>query len=167
MPKTSKIRNQVGSREITSGTGAEQADIIDFQVICLPMENINFGLDVREIREIGRVSEILPGITGPDNLPREVDYHGEIMPLFDLRLRLGLPHRPYDTENRIIITDAPGGPGAFVVDQVTEILRLDRGFHNSPGEFSPVPQEYISGRYCSEDTEILILDNCCLDWNRK
>lgn len=84
-----------------------------------------FGIDIRGIDEIVRMSPItrVPGT--PRHIAGVINLRGRIVPVVDLRIRLGFaPQAPTKT-TRIIITAAAGVSVGLIVDSVTEVLRVD------------------------------------------
>lgn len=96
------------------------------EVVVFHVEGIAFGVDIRRVVEITKLMEItkvprsLPFIEGIVNL------RGRIIPVIDLRKRLGFPVVPRDNAARIIILRMEGSRLGLLVDRVTKVARIPR-----------------------------------------
>jgi purine-binding chemotaxis protein CheW len=109
-----------GSRGTDAVTGGEdQQELVIFQV-----EDELFGIDIYRVSEITPMMEItkvprsLPFVEGIINL------RGKIIPILDLRRRLGFPSSTRDVSNRIIIVRMERHRMGLLVDRVNKVSRL-------------------------------------------
>ena len=69
---------------------------------------------------------VRPVPDGPAWLAGVINLRGRVLPIMDLRARLGLPPRPVRLETRIIVTDAGGPAGqqliGLLADEALEVL---------------------------------------------
>lgn len=97
------------------------------------LDNEEYAVWIRSVREIIRPTEITPIPRSPADILGIISLRGTIVPIFDLRRRLGLPRRESDPKSRIIVIVIDGAPVGMVVDQVTEVIMAD------PEELEPPP----------------------------
>ncbi len=116
------------------------------------------------------VQEIIRGapITAVPNTPAFVEgvtnLRGNIIPVIDLRRRLSLPtDREKSGKNWVLILDIAGRVTGFVVDAVTEVLKIERDSIEPPPEIvvAGLESQYVQG-VCDIGERLLIL----LDFNR-
>jgi purine-binding chemotaxis protein CheW len=94
------------------------------EVVVFLVEGIAFGIDVGRVVEITKVMEItkvprsLPFIEGIVNL------RGKIIPVVDLRKRLGFEVRQHDDASRIVIVRMDGSRLGLLVDKVTKVAKI-------------------------------------------
>jgi purine-binding chemotaxis protein CheW len=94
------------------------------QHVVFTLSGQEFGMPIREVREIlrmlaiTRIPELPPGILGVINL------RGTILPVLDVAGKLHLPPTEPDDATKILVAERPGGEFAFLADKVTEVLDL-------------------------------------------
>jgi len=83
---------------------------------------------VDAVQEIIRVPDVLIRVPKAlDFVEGLVNLRGAVMPVVDLRTRLGLVRGERDERQRIIVLMVDGVRTGFIVDSVTEVLRVSRG----------------------------------------
>lgn len=122
------------------------------------LEGETFGLPVTHVQEILRVS----GITRVPHAPHPVrgiaNMRGRVLPVVDLRVRLGLSEAPVDEHSRILVVTSRGRLMGLLVDAVRQVVRI------APSSVQPPPpdvmtekSEYILGVvHLGEELTILL-----------
>jgi purine-binding chemotaxis protein CheW len=90
-----------------------------------------------------------------------IDLHGRVIPVTDLRERLGHPAKEPHLNDRLLVMSLAERTFALVVDEVTEVLELP----GSEVEIPPDPlgdSRYLRAVVRREDGLILILDSASL-----
>jgi len=102
--------------------------------------------------EITKVREIimLEGITHVPRLEEHfegvINLRGEVVPVINLRIKLGMEGVDFTPRTRIIITDINGGLVGLLVDAVTSVLRLPESkVEHSSAAVGEVSAEFIRG----------------------
>ncbi len=90
-----------------------------------------FVIDLRRVREIVAPLPVTPVPRAPDFVEGVASLRGEVVPVVDVRRRLGLPVQPPGRRTRFVLVHVAGQVLALVVDAVTEVLRVP------PGEIRP------------------------------
>lgn len=85
---------------------------------------IRYALDVTEVKRIVRAVEITPLPEAPDFVRGLINVAGDIIPVIDMRLRLGLARREMELSDRFILTNPAGIPIALLVDRVEGVVEL-------------------------------------------
>jgi purine-binding chemotaxis protein CheW len=83
-----------------------------------------YGLPVGLVRE---VTPVVLGVSLPEPPPMvesAIDYHGQIIAVLDVRRRFGLPAKPVDLRDHLIVCEAVGRTVALRVDQVLELADI-------------------------------------------
>lgn len=140
------------SRQTSPDKGSQ-----DIQVICFSVGGTVYGMDITGVQEIIRARKPVDGQTDPDTVG-VVTHRGQVIPLIDLRVRLGLPRRRIDDQTRIIVTERADGRAGILVDAVTEVLRFEPSSLQPPPDQVTPYQEMVMGRYRTDDTDVAILD---------
>ena len=84
-----------------------------------------YVLDLRRIREILQPLPITPVPRAPDFIEGVVGLRGEVVPIIDVRKRLGIVPRP-GARGKILLVDVAGRALGLVVDGVVEVVRIPR-----------------------------------------
>ncbi len=88
------------------------------------LDSDEYALDIKNITEVDRIREITPITNSLPYVKGKMNAGGEIIPIIDTRVQVGLPRREYDDETRIIVIDIDGTKNGFIVDAVREVLRV-------------------------------------------
>jgi purine-binding chemotaxis protein CheW len=96
----------------------------DSQVVCFSLDGARYAVPIRQVQEIIRYEEprFLPGaapaVRGLINL------RGRIIPVCDIKQRLGLGDALDPDAARIVVVERPQGVVGIVVDAVDEVVTL-------------------------------------------
>jgi purine-binding chemotaxis protein CheW len=95
----------------------------------------------------------------PDYVEGVVNLRGKVIPVVDLRKRLGMASKEKDKNTRIIIVELSGKTVGFVVDAVREVLRIPKGVTEPPPTLtSGANAEYITAVGKLDDRLLTLLD---------
>lgn len=123
-----------------------------------------FGVDILMVQEIIRSAPITYVPNSPEFVEGVINLRGSIIPVIDLRKRLNLHTASYEKEKDwILILDIGGRVTGFIVDSVTEVLKIQEESIDPPPDIlvAGLHSQYIRG-VCEIDNNLLIL----LDFNR-
>jgi len=131
------------------------------QLVSFFLGGEEYALNSKLVQQIIELREITPIPQSPDFMEGVIDLRGEIIPIINLHLRLGLEKKPLDEKSRIIIIESKGSLMGFICDLVSKILRI------SPSQIGPVPRltkegvksfEFLLGVGKLEEGLLLIID---------
>ena len=105
-----------------------------------------FALPVASVLEILRVA----GITRVPHAPRIVrgvtNMRGKVLPVVDLRVRLGLETAELGPQSRILVASSRGRLLGLLVDAVQQVERIDRNAVQAPpADVMTAQSQYIIG----------------------
>ncbi|HVO21479.1 MAG TPA: chemotaxis protein CheW [Anaeromyxobacter sp.] len=86
----------------------------------------DYALDIMRVREIITPLPVTPVPRAPSFVEGVVRLRGDVIPILDVRRRLGLPAAPATRKTRVLIVSVAGRRLGLVVDEVAEVLRLPR-----------------------------------------
>lgn len=131
------------------------------QLVSFMLADEEYGVEVLKVREIIR----MPTITKMPNVPQHVEgiinLRGKVIPIISMRRRFNLMENENNIQTRIIIMDVCGTLTGFIVDAVSEVIRI----HSS--EIQPPPsmvmsggigQEFITGVFNHAERLLIIMD---------
>ena len=105
-----------------------------------------YGIDILRVQEI-RSYEAPTRIAGsPAHMKGVVNLRGVIVPIVDLRLRLGCASAEYDAFTVVIVLNVRGRVVGAVVDSVSDVLALDDDqVRPAPALHTSVDARHITG----------------------
>jgi len=108
-----------------------------------------FGIGIMRIKEILKPRPITEVPRAPSFLPGIISLRGAIVPVFDLRIRLGLEHAPAGRRERLVVvktgTDSDG-LAALLVDQVLQVVSISGvAIESLPPSPAGVRKDFIEG----------------------
>ena len=129
----------------------------ELQFVVFRLGNQEFALSIFEVERITRFEAPAPLPNAPDFLEGVMPYAGRVVPLVDLRKRLGLPAE-YREETRVMVLQLEEEQVAVVVDQVREVLRVDTRTITPPSPMvRGLAAEYVSGIIARPGRTIIVL----------
>ncbi|MFO7152515.1 MAG: chemotaxis protein CheW [Bacillota bacterium] len=84
-----------------------------------------FGLDIFELQEIIRMVEITRVPKAPSFVEGVVNLRGMVIPIIDLKKKLGIEGSSPCEERKILIVNIGGQVAGFIVDYVTEVATVN------------------------------------------
>jgi len=129
------------------------------QLVTFSIGEEEFGVDILKVQEIIRMMEITKVPRAPEFVEGVINLRGKVIPIIDLRKRFGLSARGHDKHTRIIVIEINNMIVGFVVDSVSEVLRIPFStVEPPPPVVSGLESEYISGVGKLEDRLLILLD---------
>ena len=117
---------------IDQETGEDTAELNealddDEQVVVFRLGKEEFGVPINSVQEIVRVPEELIHVPrAPAFVEGVINLRGSVLPVIDLRLRLGLPRVARSDNQRIMVFLIADVRTGFIVDQVAEVLKIPK-----------------------------------------
>lgn len=133
------------------------AQLVQFVIFKLADED--FAIPIGEVREIIRAVPVTPVPGSPESIRGMINVRGEIAVVVDLKARFSLRERTALQPKHIIITAQKKSLFAFMVDEVTEILRImGNEIKPTPPTVIKVEENYLTGVVIREGRLIALLD---------
>lgn len=131
------LRNSELKEAIQTMTSMSQAQHNDFtveegsdeeeQVVVFRLANGEFGVPIDAVQEIVRVPEVLTHVPkAPSFVEGVINLRGVVLPVIDQRKRLDLPAIERNDRQRIMVFLLGGVRTGFIVDAVTEVLKIPK-----------------------------------------
>ena len=140
------------------GTSAEQVaggKVIQFVTFIL--KNEVYGINVMQVQEVLRVSEIAPVPGAPPYVLGIINLRGNVVTVIDTRGRFGLPPAEVDNSSRIIVIESEKQVVGILVDAVAEVVDLQEGeIDVAPNVGNEESSRYIQG-VATRENNLLIL----------
>ena len=129
------------------------------QLVTFNISQEEFGIDILKVQEIIRTMEITKVPRAPEFVEGVINLRGKVIPIIDLRRRFGMDPRKHDNQTRIVVVELLGMIVGFVVDSVSEVLRIPVDtVVPPPAIVSGIDSEYISGVGKLDDRLLILID---------
>ncbi|MCP4152488.1 MAG: hypothetical protein GY757_32415 [bacterium] len=116
-----------------------------------------YGIGITQVHEIVTMQEITK-LPKSDNFVMGIlNLRGDIIPVYDFRLKLKFEEREYDSETIILIVMLGEKRAGIVVDRVSEVIQFTRQEITDAPQMQDIPAEYVIGIGQKEDKFILLL----------
>jgi len=129
------------------------------QLVTFKVAEEEFGLEILKVQEIIRTMEITKVPRSPAFVEGVINLRGKVIPIIDLRRRFGLDTRAHDQQTRIVVIELGQMIVGFVVDSVSEVLRIPAATVEPPPPIvAGIDSEYINGVGKLPDRLLILLD---------
>lgn len=129
------------------------------QVVVFQVGTELYGADISVVREVGPLQRVTRVPRTPAYIEGVTNLRGRVIPVIDLRKRLGLPSAAATKSTRIAVVELEGGQIGMVVDAVQEVLRVPASAVEPPSPmFSKIDHENVLGIAKVDDRLIILLD---------
>lgn len=130
----------------------------EIQIVSFLVGEEEFGLDLGAVREIIRFPAIAKVPNAPDYIKGIIALRNTLIPIIDLRTKLGAGSDQVDAGTRVIVVDLNGISVGVTVDRVFEVIRLPRETVFPPPQvFDNQSGEKITGIARLDDGQRIIM----------
>lgn len=135
----------------------KEDDII--QWVTFRLDGEVYGINVMQVQEVLRVTEIAPVPGAPDYVMGIINLRGNVVTVIETRKRFGLQSGEIDDSSRIVISEAEGHVVGILVDSVAEVVDLKRSeIESSPNVGNEESSKYIEGVATHNDNLLILVD---------
>jgi purine-binding chemotaxis protein CheW len=121
------VDNQQDDKEHEDVAADDESNDDDEQVVVFRLDKEEFGVPIESVQEIVRVPETLTHVPkAPPFVEGVINLRGAVLPVIDLRKRLGLPAVERSDRQRVMVFLIDGMRTGFIVDSVAEVLKIHK-----------------------------------------
>ncbi|MCS7215426.1 MAG: chemotaxis protein CheW [Thermodesulfovibrio sp.] len=127
--KTKAVKDAVSSVQTQNEAQENEQKEIDEeeQVVVFKLKGEDYAVNIESVQEIVRIPDELTHIPKtPDFVEGVINLRGSVLPVIDLRKRFELEKKQRDEQQRIIVFVIDGLSVGFIVDSVTEVLKIPK-----------------------------------------
>ncbi len=137
-----------------------EQQVSQLQVVSFRVGEEEYTVDILRVQEIIRIPEMTRVPKTPSFLRGVINLRGQIIPVMELRNRLGMQSIPDTKETRIVVVEDSEKTVGLIVDAMSEVLRIPET------ALQPVPvtsqlqsqAEYIQGVAKLKDRLLILLN---------
>jgi len=131
----------------------------EVQLVSFFVGEEEFGTDILMVEEIIRPLPITRVPNAPHFVEGVITLRGRVIPIIDLRKRLNIGNVDVTRKTRKIIVDVDNKITGFIVDSVSQVLRIPKSsIEPAPEIVAGIDSEYIIGVSNLEDRLLIVLD---------
>ncbi|MCB5227790.1 chemotaxis protein CheW [Alishewanella sp. 16-MA] len=138
---------------------ADKKQVVDevLQWVTFRLQEETYGINVMQVQEVLRYSEIAPVPGSPDYVLGIINLRGNVVTVIDTRARFGLPPAEVTDNTRVVIIEAEKQVIGILVDSVAEVVYLKQSeVDSAPNVGTDESARFIQG-VSNRDGELLIL----------
>lgn len=129
------------------------------QFLTFRLDGQEYGIAILKVQEIKGWDKMTPIPNSPPYVKGVLNLRGVIVPVFDLRLRFGLPETARDAFTVIIVVNIGGRLAGIVVDAVSDVINIGVEQQCAAPEYEGQQnREFIKGLAQVEDKLLILLD---------
>jgi len=129
------------------------------EVLTFTIGEQNYGLDLLSVREIRAWTEVTPLPNTPPFVRGVINLRGAVVPIFDLRVRLGGGITNPTSANVVIVVEIGSESCGLLVDTVSDILALDASaLQPVPATAADEEHGFLSALATHEDRMVALID---------
>ena len=140
-----------------STIAAKNIDDPVLQWVTFRLENETYGINVMQVQEVLRYTEIAPVPGAPSYVLGIINLRGNVVTVIDTRKRFGLTCSDTTDQTRIVIIESDSQVIGILVDAVAEVVYLRQSeIEATPNVGNEDNAKFIQG-VCHKNDELLIL----------
>ena len=143
-------------RDINTEKGTDR----ELQLVVFNINTEEFGVEIKAVQEIIRMANITEVPRAPPYVKGIINLRGRIIVVISLNAIMGTQSREHDANTRIIVAEVDGTVMGFVVDSVSEVIRLPaRSIEPAPAIImNKIRTEYFRGVGKVDDRLLILLN---------
>lgn len=129
------------------------------QFLAFTLGQEEYGLDLLQVQELREYEKVTQIANAPAFLKGVVNLRGIIVPIMDMRIKLGFENVVYNELTVVIILSIRGRTVGMVVDSVSDVINLN------PEDLKPAPEmgaavgaDYLIGLGTVDERMIILVD---------
>ncbi|MFB9134838.1 chemotaxis protein CheW [Vibrio sp. AK197] len=145
--------SQASEVEVRKDTSNDEV----LQWVTFQLEEETYGINVMQVREVLRYTEIAPVPGAPDYVLGIINLRGNVVTVIDTRARFGLMEGEITDNTRIIVIESEHQVIGILVDSVAEVVYLRSSeIDTTPSVGTDESAKFIQG-VSNRDGQLLIL----------
>lgn len=128
------------------------------EVLAFRLGGEEFGIDIQAVRELRGYSAVTRLADAPDYLKGVINLRGVIVPIVDLRIKLGIGNATYDGFTVVVVLAMGAQQVGIVVDSVSDVLQLTAEQVKAPPAGGNLGGSYLAGIATVEERMLQLTD---------
>jgi purine-binding chemotaxis protein CheW len=147
------------AKHIAQHEAARAAQAVGGEFLTFRLGAEEYGIDILKVQEIRSYEQPTRIANAPHFVKGVVNLRGVIVPIVDLRLKLGCETADYNSFTVVIVLNVKGRVVGAVVDSVSDVLELKADtIKPAPDMASAIDEGYITGIGSINDRMLILMD---------
>lgn len=131
---------------------------LNHQYVTFTLGNVDYGIEILSVQEFKGYSAVTPVPNMPAYVRGVMNLRGIIIPVFDLRVRFGLP-APLDELSVIVVAVVQKRTVGLVVDTVSDVIDIaDHDIQETPEFSGRLPTAFLRGLAKTGERLVILLN---------
>lgn len=129
------------------------------EYLCFRVSDEIYGINIMDIKEIIKPREVTEIPRAPEFVSGVISLRGTIIPIIDMRYRLGLSRDEVTGKERVVVIKNGQSFSGLLVDEVIQVVRVNKeNIEPAPSVLEGIDRDFVSGIGRSEGRFIIILN---------
>lgn len=131
------------------------------QIVVFRLGKEEYGFDISVVREIHDMEDIAKVHRSAPHIEGVINLRGKLLTVVNLRMRFGMePLNKAEGNPKIVVIDGPDALVGFLVDEVSEVARIDvQSIEKAPEYISRgIESQYVLGIAKHDERLITLID---------
>jgi purine-binding chemotaxis protein CheW len=129
------------------------------EFLCFRVSDEIYGINIMDLKEIIKTREVTEVPRAPHFISGILSLRGTIIPIIDMRARLGLARKEPTGKERIIVIRYNNSLSGLLVDEVIQVLQVELDdVEAAPAVLDGIDRDFVSGLGRSGGRLIIILN---------
>lgn len=147
------------ARHVAAHEAARNAKAMGGEYLTFRLGGEEYGIDILKVQEIRSYEPPTRIANAPSFIKGVVNLRGVIVPIVDLRLKLGCETADYNSFTVVIVLNVKGRVVGAVVDSVSDVLELEAGaIRPAPEMSSAIDTTFITGIGSVAERMLILMD---------
>ena len=129
------------------------------QVVAFKLRREEYGFNILNVKEIKGLTDITRVPYASDFIKGVINLRGSVLPVIDLKKRLGLQDMEYTDDTRIVVVREDDLEVGMIVDAVTGVITLNGEHIDAAKSVDNENSRFITGVGKVEEERLIILLN--------
>ena len=129
------------------------------QVVAFKLRKEEYGFNILNVKEIKGLTDITRVPFASDFIKGVINLRGSVLPVIDLKKRLGLQDMEYTDDTRIVVVREDDLEVGMIVDAVTGVITLNGEHIDAAKSVDNEKSRFITGVGKVEEERLIILLN--------
>jgi len=127
--------------------------------ILFQLAGTNYAIPSTLVQQMEMIESITPIPKAPEYVEGVVFSRGEVIPVVNLRVRLGFEKIEYNLKTRLIVINTQGRTVGLIVDSARDFILLDHStFQDAPEAIADSSGKYLNGIVTVGDRLVLVVN---------
>ena len=131
----------------------------EVQVVAFKLRKEEYGFNILNVKEIKGLTDITRVPFASDFIKGVINLRGSVLPVIDLKKRLGLQDMEYTDDTRIVVVREDDLEVGMIVDAVTGVITLNGEHIDAAKSVDNENSRFITGVGKVEEERLIILLN--------